>query len=155
MNRLVQVAVVGLVAMACSYSLPSYQPIPADPWLVIYKSSGGPAPFIDEVALYSDGRILWRADPATLHQSRLTELELAKVSRALADAELAEGIQELAEIGYRSGCCDAEDVVVRGRIEFDLACWNEMPPASVVRLLSALKEVVRAHFGSVEILCEE
>lgn len=152
MSRLLRSTCVGLIAMACSYSS-SYQPIPDNPWLVIYKSSGGPGPVISEIALYRDGRIFWRADPGTLHQSRLTEVEISKVSRALGDSELAEGVRELAALGYQSGCCDVEDIVVRGRTEFDLACWNEAPPSSVVQLLSTVGHAVRAHFGPVEILC--
>lgn len=129
------------IAMACS-NLTRHSP-PSDNTLVVIHSSGGPAPFEQELYVYGDGRVVVELpDGVTYWKSNLTPPESRRLREALAE-------QNLDESDYGRGCCDDfEEVVVRYRGQvLSFPCMEGVMAEGFRDLGSILNGITRDHFG--------
>jgi len=145
-QKIVILTLASSAALACS-NLSQHTP-PSGHSLAVYYSSGGPAPFLQALYAYSDGRVvLSLGDQATYWKSNLAPVESGRLHEALANPAIEE-IRAAAEArGYVSGCCDMEDVVVEYRgLVLAFPC-GEPVTSGALRILGALvNDIVRDHF---------
>jgi hypothetical protein len=133
-------------ALACS-NLSQHTP-PSGHSLVVYHSSGGPAPIVQTFYAYSDGRVvLSLGDQTTYWKSNLAPFESRRLHEALANPAMEE-IRAAAEAsGYVSGCCDMEDFVVEYRgLVLAFPCGEPVTSGALRILGSLVNDIARDHF---------
>ena len=146
-----QIGTLGLLsgmafALACS-NLPRYAPPPGH-FLAVYHSSGGPAPVVETLYVYDDGRLVLNpGDRAAYWKSNLTPFESRRLREAL-DSQAMEEIRAAAKaIGYEEGCCDQEDVAVEYHgLVLAFPCGEAETPAALRDLGKLLNDIASSHF---------